>query len=382
MQSKIKIIYLAGFLLSIPIAVTSYINSSFLESFFSEYQVSLLYIVASILTILGMLEMPRLLNRLGNKTTTFLFSILCLISLLILAFSTKPMYILSAFILFFASQNFLIATLDIFLEDFSKNKSVGKLRGLYLTVINLAWVISQAISGSIIDKSSFQGIYIFGSLFIFLFSLIFIFFLHDFKDPKYTKIPLFKTMKFFWRNKNILRVYASNFILKFFFVWMVIYTPIYLNQSLGFNWDKIGLIFTIMLMPFVLLTYPLGKLSDRIGEKKMLIIGYVIASIFTLSIPFIKSTEFWIWALVLFATRVGAATIEIMTESYFFKRESEKDADAISFFRNTNPLSFIIGPLIALPIIYLVPNFSYLFYILSAILMSGILIILRLKDIK
>jgi MFS family permease len=163
---------------------------------------------------------------------------------------------------------------------------------------------------------------------------------------------------------------------------MVIYTPIYLNQTLGFTWDKIGLIFTIMLTPFVLLTYPLGELSDKIGEKKMLLIGYVIASISTLSIPFIKSTDFWVWALVLFTTRVGAATIEIMTESYFFKRESEKDADAISFFRNTNPLSFVIGPLIALPIIYFLPSFSYLFYILGAILMGGILITIRLKDIK
>ena len=86
--------------------------------------------------------------------------------------------------------------------------------------------------------------------------------------------------------------------------------------------------------------------------------------------------------LVLFLTRIGAATIEVMTESYFFKIVNEEHADAIAFFRNTGPVAFVIAPALAVPILIFVPSFSYIFYILGAILLVGLFIALRLKDVK
>lgn len=382
MQKNIKIIYLAGFIFSIPIALTSYINSSFLKGFIDASSVSIIYAIGSIITIIGLSQMPKLLNKIGNKRASFIFSILCFLSLLTLAFSQNIVFILPAFILFFVSQNLIIATLDVFVEYFSESENIGKLRGIYLTVLSTAWVISQMISGSIITKSSFKGIYLLGSFFMFLFSIIFIFSLHTFEDPKYKKIPLIKTFINFTKNKNTLKIYIANFVLKFFYVWMIIYTPIYLHEFIGFDWSQIGIIFTIMLLPFVIVTYPLGKLSDKIGEKKMLILGFIISTIATLTIPFIKTTELFLWAGILFTTRIGAATIEIMSESYFFKTERKEDADAIAFFRNTSPFSFIIAPLVATPIILLTPDFSYIFFVLGAILLYGLFVTINLKDVK
>ncbi|MEI6581237.1 MAG: MFS transporter, partial [bacterium] len=189
-------------------------------------------------------------------------------------------------------------------------------------------------------------------------------------------------LKVFIKNRHLSNIYTINFILKLFFSWMIIYTPIYLYEYMRISWDKIGLIFTIMLIPFVVLDFPLGKLSDKLGEKKMLIYGFSIMAIFTLLIPFIPNSTIWVWALILFGTRVGAATIEIMSESYFFKTISEKRADEISFFRNTTPLSYIIGPLLAIPVLLFVPSFKYLFFILGIIILLGLLIALRLKDTK
>jgi len=377
-----RIIYLAGFLFSIPIALTSYINSSFLETHMSAKEVSMLYVFASILTVLGMLKMPKILTQFGNRITTLVFSLLSFLSLILLAFSDNTVIITSAFVLFFVTSNFVFATLDIFVEDFSKNSSVGKLRGLYLVTLNVAWVLSQTISGSILAKSSYTGLYLFGAMFMVLVAIIFTFYLKNFVDPKYKKVPILKTIRIFIRNKHISKIYLINFILKFFFVWMIIYTPIYLHEHIGFSWQTIGPIFTIMLLPFVFVTYPLGRLSDKIGEKKMLIIGFIIMACTTALIPLIQLPSFWIWAGVLFATRVGAATVEIMSESYFFKSVSEEHPDTISFFRNTGPMSFIIAPLVAIPILLFVPSFSYLFFALSAVLLVGLYITLRIKDVK
>lgn len=377
-----KIIYLAGFLLSIPIALTSYINSSILEIYITKDYLGIIYVIASIITIIGMLQMPKILNRLGNRFTTLLFSLLFLLSLILLALGTKNFIVLSAFIIYFVSANFVFASLDIFIEDFSKDSKIGRIRGVYLTIINSAWIISQMISGSIIAKSSFQGIYLLSALFMALVCVIFALFLRDFKDPKYEKVSIFKTILFFFQKKNILKIYLVSLILRFFYAWMIIYTPIYLREYLGFDWSQIGIIFSIMLLPFILLEFPLGKLSDRIGEKKMLTIGFLIISLSTLMIPFFLTKSLSLWALVLFITRIGAATIEIMSESYFFKSITEEEADVLGFFRNTNPLSFIIAPLLAIPVLLIVPSFQYLFYVLGAIMLGGFLISLRLKDVR
>lgn len=329
-----------------------------------------------------MLEMHRLLTWLGNRSTIMLFGALLFLSLLMLSFSRSATLAIGAFILYFVSTNFIIASLDIFVEDFSKNSSIGRFRGFYLMVMSSAWVIAQMISGSVIARSSYGGIYLLSSLFMILVCTIFILFLRDFKDPKYKKIPVLKTLKTFIQNKNLSKIYLVNLILKFFFAWMIIYTPIYLHQYIGFGWGKIGLIFTIMLLPFVFLPFPLGKLSDTMGEKKMLLTGFLICALSTLLIPLLSSQKLFLWALVLFMTRIGAATIEIMSESYFFKSVREEDAEEISFFRNTTPLSFIIAPLVATPIFFLVPSFEYLFFVLGIILLLGFLLTSKLKDIK
>ncbi|OGI89778.1 hypothetical protein A2911_00770 [Candidatus Nomurabacteria bacterium RIFCSPLOWO2_01_FULL_40_15] len=382
MQHNRKIIYLAGFLFSMPIALTSYVNSSFLENYISQYYVGILYIIASAITIVSMLEMHRILTRLGNRFTVVFFSVLTFFSFLLLSFSTKGIVVISAFVLYFISTNFIIASLDIFVEDFSKKSSIGTFRGLYLMVVSSAWVVAQMISGTVITKSSYGGIYFLASGFMILVCVIFIFFLKDFKDPEYKRMPVLKTIETFAQNKKLSKIYIINLILKFFFAWMIIYTPIYLHQYVGFDWKQIGLIFTIMLLPFIILDFPLGKLSDRVGEKKMLALGFVISASATLLIPFISSATVWLWALILFTTRVGAATIEVMSESYFFKSVQEEDVGTTSFFRNTTPLSFILAPLIATPILFLVPSFEYLFFVLGIILLLGLFITIRLKDVR
>ena len=382
MNLKRKIIYLAGFLFSVPLALTSYINSSYLKENISEYSVGILYTVASILAILFLFRMPKILTRYGNRKFIIVSGLITLFSLALIALSENLYIIVGAFVIFFISSDLILASLDIFVEDFSTNKSIGRFRGMYLTFVNLAWVVSQMISGSIIKKSSFAGIYLFSSLFIILMILVFVLLLKNFKDPEYKRVSLLKTFKHIAKNSKLHKIYTIFFILKFFFAWMIIYTPIYLHEEIGFDWNQIGTIFSIMLLPFVLLTFPTGKLSDKIGEKKMLILGFVICSLFTLLIPFIGIKAVWIFAVILFMTRVGAALIEAMSEIYFFRIVSEEDADVIAFFKNTYPLSFVVAPLVATITLLFLPHFSLLYPILSVVLLLGLILSLRLKDVK
>ena len=90
-----------------------------------------------------------------------------------------------------------------------------------------------------------------------------------------------------------------------------------------------------MLLPFVILDFPLGKLSDKIGEKKMLMAGFLIMTSSVLAIPLMTEPLLWLWAVILFMTRVGAATIESLSESYFFKVIKKRNAPTKLVFLET-----------------------------------------------
>jgi len=173
-----------------------------------------------------------------------------------------------------------------------------------------------------------------------------------------------------------------KFFLSFFYAWMTIYTPIYLYRSMGFDWKIIGVIFTIMLTPFVLFELPLGKLADKkLGEKEILNCGIIIISISTMVLSFLTSHAFWIWGLVLFATRVGASAVEIASESYFFKHINAQDSEIISIFRIISPLAYSVAPLMA-SLALIIIDIRFLFLTLGIFMLLGLKYSLTLKDTR
>jgi MFS family permease len=171
-------------------------------------------------------------------------------------------------------------------------------------------------------------------------------------------------------------------MLQFFFGWMIIYTPLYLHENLGFDWSSIGIIFTIMLLPYVLFEVPLGKLADTIlGEKEILILGFIITAISTMAMAFMHTTELIPWIIILFITRVGASSIEVMNETYFFKKVRAEDTTAIEIFRIMRPAGYILAPLVASAFIPFIEA-RYLFLIIGLTMFIGVYAGARIVDTK
>jgi len=369
---KLKNIFLIGFLLSLHLALTAYINSSFLASFTSEKSVGIIYILASIASILALLITPQIFRKVGGYK--FLLSVTLLNALSLLSFTlVKDAWgVIPIFILYFALNTLTVFSLDEILKIFSKNSAIGKVRGMYLALSNFAWVVAQLASSKILEKSSFETVYFVTFVIMILFFIFVFFSLKGMPDPNYDKSKTIKYIKEFFKNKNLLRAYNINFLLQFFYSWMVIYTPIYLYSYLGFSWEEISIIFAIMLLPFCILQFPLGFYSDKIGERKMLMFGFTIMSLATLSLFFIERNEIWIWATLLFMTRVGAAMIEVMSDVYFFKHIKAENEEFVGVYRSTSPVSYIIGPSVAFIIFAFVPSFNFIYVILGTIMLYGI----------
>ena len=379
-NSKLKIIFLAGFLMALHLALTAYVNSSFLVSFLSEQYVGLVFTSASFASILALLLVPGLLRFLGGFRLILWSVGLSALSLLMLAIYPRVHIIIPVFIFYFALNNIIIFILDEFLEIFSEGRAIGKIRGFYLAFLSSAWVLAQIILSRTSASFNFSSLYFYAFLLIAILFLLSLFCFRNFGDPNYDKMPISKSLISFFRNKGLTRIYILNFMLQFFFSWMVIYTPIYLNTRLGFSWSEIGAVFTVMLLPFVILPFGLGRYSDKIGERKMLIFGFMVTGFSTALLFFMQTTSLWLWAFALFFTRVGASTIETMSDIYFFKHINKEEDEFVGIYRNTSSIAYIIGPLLASVVLFVAPTFNFIFLVLGIFMFSGSLLASQIKS--
>lgn len=371
-NSKLKSIFVLGFLASFQLAFTSFINSSFLSLFSGEKNVGLIYVLGSLISLFVFFFVPGILQKIGEYKFLLYLSSLNALSLLALSFLKSSALVIAIFIFYFTLNHLIVFALDELLQIFSKNSLMGKMRGLFLSIVGIAWVISQALSIEILSNFSFSALYLIACIIMVIFFFTTLWSLKDVSDPKYDKVLAWQSFKIFFKNKDLFRAYKINFLLQFFYVWMVIYTPIYLYTHLGFSWKEISTIFTVMLLPFVLIQFPFGKYSDKIGERKMFMFGFFLASIATLSLFFIKRNEVWIWAIALFSTRVGAAIIEVMSDVYFFKHINVENDEFISIYRNTRSIAYVLAPLVAFIIFIFTPAFNFIFLILGTLMLYGI----------
>ncbi|MDP3988933.1 MAG: hypothetical protein Q8P93_01710 [bacterium] len=98
------------------------------------------------------------------------------------------------------------------------------------------------------------------------------------------------------------------------------------------------------------------------------------------SIPFLPFALV-LWVVVLFVSRIGAACVEIATESYFFRHVDGSLADTISLFRMARPAIYIAAAGVAALSLQVI-SLQWSFLILAAIMAGGLTYSFALRDTK
>lgn len=384
----LAVIYVSNLLLSLHYFLILYIHSSFLGTYVSDSHLSGLFVAGSILNLILFFNIPRILARVGNYTFTLWAIIFEAIAIAGMVTGTSAWTIGASFILHQAVISMILFGLDIFLEGTVRDeKHTGTVRGVYLTLSNLTLVFSPLLTGILMAGTDFKKVYLVS---LILLAPLFILVQTYLKRAAYhykNGTQIIRTYMQARKNKDVRGVLYGHFMLQFFYAWMVIYMPIYLHNNIGFDWKEIGVIFTVMLLPFLLFELPIGRLADRkYGEKEIMLSGFVIMALSTFFIPFVTSANPFIWAGMLFLTRVGASFVEITSESYFFKHVDEKNPGLISLFRMARPFAYITVPIIVTGsvTIFNLNNglYAYIFPILSVFMFFGIKYAASIKDTK
>ncbi|HEV2601902.1 MAG TPA: MFS transporter, partial [Candidatus Babeliales bacterium] len=165
---RVTWIYAAALFLSLHYAFTVYINSNFLVQYFSQSEVSLLYTIGSAITIIFFIASPSLVRKFGNGRVLLTAIFLEATALFGIYMSQNSTAIATFFICIQALPPLLLFGLDVFLEDTLRSeKTTGRVRSMYLTIINFAFLLSPLIVGSIVQNYSYKVIYLIAAGFCF-----------------------------------------------------------------------------------------------------------------------------------------------------------------------------------------------------------------------
>jgi MFS family permease len=385
-NTSLTVLYLAGFVLILATSFPAYINSNFIENFVSVQYVGLFFVLANIVTFFAMLFFPAIIKRYSNLLTSKFILLINIVALmgLILSTNPSPIWLLIFFISMWATSNLIFINMDIFVESFTENENTGKTRALYFTFINIGWMISPfLVSKFIVAENHYNLVYLVAALAVLLFYFIIV--LNSKKinaDIAYRKLKIKETIQHYWKDLNLRGIYLVSLFLNIFLNSVVVFIPLYLHINLGFDWNTLGIMFSIMLIPFILVEIPAGIIADKyIGEKEMMYtgMGILTASLFLFFI--VESTNPVVWGVLLFFSRIGAALIEAMRESRFFKIVDAQDISHINFLRTSYPLGYLIGSGLGALILFFYPV-KFIFLFVAILLLYSFYSVSIIKDSK
>ena len=272
--------------------------------------------------------------------------------------------------------------LSLYIRDTAKANKLGLAEGRYYLYANVGWLIGPIVGGYLGQFVSRNAVFVFSAL---LYLLSFIIFQHQHfkKHPllkhqkeEQTMTEIFSNIKYFFKIKELRKVYAISLGLNYWWAVSCIYIPLYVIGN-GFGDSVVGWVIAGGILPLVLFEKLIGKLADKKGLRIYLAVGFLIIAIVTIFFNLISIVP--IVLILMAVVNIGAALIEPLQETYLFKIIKKKDEERFYGVYNTaDPLANILGPLVA-SVFVLFFGLPGVWYGSAAILLIFMFIALRAK---
>ncbi|NVM02270.1 MAG: MFS transporter [Candidatus Helarchaeota archaeon] len=262
--------------------------------------------------------------------------------------------------------------------DLSTSENRGKNMGIFGIFLATAMGIGPVLGGLFASMGVFIPYYVAmilnGIVFILSFFLM---------EPKQIKKnpSLKKILNSVQRHPKLIVPGLFNFIDRLHMGFIIFILPMYLQMVLYKGPELRGMVLGLYALPFILLQYPIGKLSDKVGRYKPLIIGSLGYGIVLSSIAFFGTYGFLILIILFIILGIFAGTTTPPTMALIGDIVSkEENAIAMGFFNFVGNFGIIIGPLIAGYIITY-SNFDFAFLIVGIIeiISLGVILLILLK---
>ncbi|MFC1645253.1 MFS transporter [Patescibacteria group bacterium] len=376
---KIRLIDFLSFFMGFSWAMLAYVMSTYFSEAMKSDNVSIFYLIAYGVILVVLLNLHKLIRHFGKSFIFHAAFIVKVVAIVFLVILPVTIWGTGFMVLYMIANGISWVALDTILESFSKDSESGRIRGSHLAIMNAGFIAGPLLSSQILERFGFSGIFL---VILIVHSVVLALALFGLRgtNHKFTqKISVKELLKKVRGRRNVMRIYYISFVMEAFYALMLAYVPIYL-LSKGYTWEQLGIAFTIMLIPFVIVQYPVGIIADKkTGEKEILIAAIMIMGLSTLVFFLTNTSDILIWTIILFCTRIGVALIEVLRESYFYKRIDGSDVDVINFFKTSKPVAYVFSMLLATIVLFFF-SIKAIFLLVALISFSALYPAFKLVD--
>lgn len=239
--------------------------------------------------------------------------------------------------------------LAIFVRDFATEKEVALAEGRFYLFTNIGWVIGPITGGLLAKTYGTEAAFIFAS-FCYLI-LVALFFqqhlvvknplIHHRKEMPTIAGSFQKNIRDFFREPKLRQAFLVSFGMYFWWSISAIYMPLALT-NLGYSQDIVGLVFSLSVVPLILLEFHATDGARRFGVRRYILMGFAILSV--MLVMFTKASPSLLIKLMIIIN-VGAAFIEPNKEVFFFKVVKQEDEERFyGIYNAAYPVAYIIAP--------------------------------------
>lgn len=241
--------------------------------------------------------------------------------------------------------------LAIFVRDFASQQEIELAEGRYFLFNNIGWVIGPITGGVLAKIYANEAAFIFtGVCYIILLALFFQQHLiaknphlHHEKEKPRKEESLMQNLRDYLSNRDLVIAFIITFGMYFWWSTSAIYMPIALTQ-LGYSQDVVGLVFSLSIIPLILLEFHASDGAKTHGVRNYLVLGYALLSL-CLILFTLASATMLIKLMIL--VNIGSAFIEPIKEIYFFKAVRREDEERFYGIYNASyPVAYILAPII------------------------------------
>ncbi|PWA07627.1 MFS transporter [Pueribacillus theae] len=171
--------------------------------------------------------------------------------------------------------------------------------------------------------------------------------------------------------KNFIGSAITNFFIFLNYFTLLTIMPVYVVENLQRSKTDAGLVVTLFLLAAIL-TRPLsGRIIDKYGKKRVLIVCMVF--FFFSTILYIWVTNFYLLLILRFVhgvwfsigtTAIGAIAADLVPPA--------RRGEGLGYFAMSNNIAVVAGPLIALTLLQYT-TFTWLFIVFSVLMFGGVL---------
>ena len=241
--------------------------------------------------------------------------------------------------------------IPLFMSDFSGKIGMARINARYHLWMNVGALFAPMIAVFIATRFDNQSAFIASSI-IYIAAWLFFRWFHIVQvDKEITPMNPRRTMRALWRNTRaffatpgMLRAYLINFGFYSLRAMRFLYVPIVVIEA-GFSKDTLGLVLTLGIIPYLILSEIMGRAVRRYGKNIWLILGFASFAILSA----IASVVTGFPLLIIFvAWQISGALMEPVHDLMFFdKTTPAQRTHFYGVFRTSVNLPNIVAPVMA-----------------------------------